>query len=89
MSPERKALFMCAAHCQGGHSQAGDAAAEALGVPFPIRMGDLAEKARGEGVNPATLWPWLIRQNGLDYFTMAEMSAAIAAATHPASLEAE
>jgi hypothetical protein len=60
MTPDRKALFMCAAHCQGGHSQAGDAAAEALGVPFPLTMDKLVAKARSEGADPTTLWPWLV-----------------------------
>lgn len=59
MSPEREALFMCAAHCQGGHSDAGKAAAEALGVPFPIRMDDLVRRAAAEGADPRKLWPWL------------------------------
>lgn len=79
MSPERKALFMCAAHCQGGHSDAGAAAAEALGVPFPIDMDSLVRKARAEGVNPAALWPWLVRMQrgrGGEYFTEAELATA-------------
>ena len=59
----RRALFMCASHCQGGHSYAGDAAAEVLGVPFPIQMPDLIAKAREEGINPAELWPWLKGHN--------------------------
>lgn len=78
MSPERKALFMCAAHCQGGHSDAGAAAAEALGVPFPISMPNLVRKARAEGVNPATLWPWLARSADASsrYFSADELKAA-------------
>lgn len=55
----RIALFMCAAHCQGGHSEAGRRAAEALGVPFPIRMESLKRAARRDGYDPARLWPWL------------------------------
>lgn len=54
----RKALYMCAAHCQGGHSDAGLMAARALGVPFPIRMEQMAEKAKQEGFDPDDLWPW-------------------------------
>lgn len=57
-STERVALFMCATHCQGGHSEAGAAAASALGVPFPLTMESLAAKARQEGLDPAVLWPW-------------------------------
>lgn len=59
----RTALFMCAAHCQGGHSNAGDAAAEALGVPFPIRMRDLRAQALKEGMSPDDLWPWWRERN--------------------------
>lgn len=55
----RIALFMCAAHCQGGHSDAGRVAAEVLNVPFPIRMEDLARQAKAEGFDPKQLWPWL------------------------------
>jgi hypothetical protein len=55
------ALFMCAAHCQGGHSEAGAAAAKVLGVPFPIAMDDLKAKAAAEGLHPEKLWPWLAR----------------------------
>jgi hypothetical protein len=58
----RRALFMCASHCQGAHSDAGVAAASILGVPFPITMPNLKAKAISEGFNPDDLWPWLIRQ---------------------------
>lgn len=58
MSKERIALFMCAASCQGGHSAAGQAAADALGVTFPITMKMLANRARKEGLDPKKLWPW-------------------------------
>ncbi len=61
----RKALFMCAAHCQGGHSTAGAAAAEVLGVPFPIRMEDLEARAISEFLNVDELWPWLNRGRAL------------------------
>lgn len=54
----REALFMCATHCQGGHSEAGYAAAQILGVPFPITMPDLVAKVRAEGLDPDKLWPW-------------------------------
>ena len=58
MSKERIALFMCAAHCQGGHSAAGAAAAEALGITFPVTMKKLANRARKDGLDPKKLWPW-------------------------------
>lgn len=58
MSPERIALYMCAAHCQGGHSAAGAEAAEALGITFPITMHKLANRARKDGLDPKKLWPW-------------------------------
>jgi hypothetical protein len=58
MTKERIALFMCAAHCQGGHSGAGRAAAEALDVPFPITMQGLARRALADGLDPRELWPW-------------------------------
>jgi hypothetical protein len=57
----RVALFMAAAHCQGGHSDAGAMAAGILGVPFPIRMDDLAKRARAEGYDPDAMWPWWAR----------------------------
>lgn len=52
------ALLMCAAGCQGGHSDAGAAAAEALGTKFPITMEGLAKVARAEGLDRDKLWPW-------------------------------
>ena len=58
MNKERIALFMCAASCQGGHSTAGAAAAEALGVPFPISLQELVKKAIQEELDPDKLWPW-------------------------------
>lgn len=81
MGPERRALFMCAAHCQGGHSGAGQEAANALGVPFPLDMKNLVLKAKSEGENPAKLWPWLIEtgrvlHGGNRYFTPPEIKAA-------------
>lgn len=85
MTPERKALFMCASQCQGGHSPAGSSAAEALGVPFPIDMASLVTKARNEGENPAELWPWLIQQGYHHestfhrFFTADEISAVVGA----------
>lgn len=54
----RIALLMCAAHCQGGHSEAGAEAAEVLGTTFPITMEKLARVARKEGLDPDKLWPW-------------------------------
>jgi hypothetical protein len=58
----RTALFMCAASCQGGHSDAGQAASKALGVPFPIRMDALVAKAKADGYDPDELWPWYKQQ---------------------------
>lgn len=58
----RRALFMCAASCQGGHSKAGMAAADMLGVAFPIRMEALRVKAIQEGFDPGDLWPWWIKR---------------------------
>jgi len=52
------ALLMCAAHCQGGHSTAGQAAADALGIKFPITMDKLAKVARKAGLDREKLWPW-------------------------------
>lgn len=60
-SKDRVALFMCAASCQGGHSSAGSAAADALGIPFPITMDALEAQATLEGLDPRVLWPWLFR----------------------------
>lgn len=58
----RTALFMCAASCQGGHSDAGTAAAAVLGVPFPIRMDDLVKRAVEVGYDPNALWPWFLKR---------------------------
>lgn len=63
INPDRNALFMCASHCQGGHSEAGAAAAAALGVPFPITMPNMLAKATAEGLDPDHLWPWLREMN--------------------------
>jgi hypothetical protein len=57
---------MCAASCQGGHSDAGAAAAEVLGVPFPIRLESLVKKAIQEGFDPNDLWPWAMKNWGKD-----------------------
>lgn len=63
----RATLFMCAAHCQGGHSEAGMSAAGLLGVPFPITMPNLIKAASAEGLSVLALWPWLaIRAEGED-----------------------
>lgn len=77
------ALLKCAAHCQGGHSDAGAAAADVLGVPFPLRMEDLVPRARQLGHNPAKVWPWLITMGegeGADhrYFHRSEIAEALA-----------
>ena len=54
----RRVLFMAAAHCQGGHSIAGEEISDTLGVPFPLNMENLKAKAKEEGFNPQDLWPW-------------------------------
>jgi hypothetical protein len=54
----KKALFMAAANCQGGSSEAGARVAAALGVPFPVRMEALREAAIRDGFDPKELWPW-------------------------------
>jgi len=51
-------LFMAAANCQGGSSEAGAHVAAALGVPFPVRM----EAAIRDGFDPDELWPWWDRR---------------------------
>jgi hypothetical protein len=74
----RIALYMCAAHCQGGHSDAGAAAAFVLGVSFPLLMTELVGRARSEGYNPAVLWPHLRMSHGASnaFLTGAELEAA-------------
>lgn len=88
MTPERRALFLAGQHCQGGHSEAGAAISEILGVPFPLKMTDLIERLRAEGQNPATYYPWMIKAHGIaagaekgrhPFFTDAELSATRAA----------
>lgn len=61
MDPTRRALFICAQHHQGGHSDAGKAAADALGIPFPIRMESLIKALQREGEDPAEFYPWFRR----------------------------
>lgn len=58
------ALLMCAASCQGGHSDAGAAAAEALGTKFPITMEGLAKVAKRDGLDRDKLWPWWKEMRG-------------------------
>jgi hypothetical protein len=53
-----RAAFVIAAHHQGGHSSNGRLLAEALGVPFPLTMPDLAARAEAIGFDPKALWPW-------------------------------
>ncbi|MFD3263136.1 hypothetical protein [Phenylobacterium ferrooxidans] len=89
----RRALFLSAQHCQGGHSHAGAVGAEVLGVPFPITMADLVAKVRAEGENPAEFYPWLAkavripvgpRRGQHPYFTEAELANASRPAEEPA-----
>lgn len=60
----REALFRCAPSHQGGHSDTGAAIADALGVSFPIRVPELEAKAKDEKMDPAVLWPWLMKLRG-------------------------
>lgn len=64
MIKERAALFIVAPHHQGGHSEAGAVIADALGVPYPIRVNDLIAQAQKEGADPDVLWPWLVQMRG-------------------------
>lgn len=57
----REALFRCAPSHRGGHSDSGAAIADALGVSFPIKVEELEEKAKGVGLEPRDLWPWLFK----------------------------
>ena len=43
---------------QGGHSKIGGEVADLLGIPFPLTMQNLAQKARALGFEPVDLWPW-------------------------------
>lgn len=56
-----RALFIAGAHCQGGHSRAGQAIAGLFGIPFPLRMENLAATAEQRGFATAELWPWYAR----------------------------
>jgi len=57
---ERRALLLCASHCQGGHSVAGEAAALVLGIDFPITQENLVKAAERDGFDPVKLWPWSV-----------------------------
>lgn len=75
MDQTRRALFLCAASCQGGHSDAGAAAAEVLDIPFPITMDSLVKAVRREAKNPVTFYPWLLRTGTFDrYFLPSEVA---------------
>lgn len=52
------ALFKIGASHQGGHSGNGKAIADALEVPFPLTMPELAHRALEIGLKPSSLWPW-------------------------------
>lgn len=54
----RKVVFIVAPSHQGGHSRTGDVIAEALGVPFPVRMEEVVPAAIKAGLDPVDLWPW-------------------------------
>lgn len=53
-----RTLLMCAAHCQGGHSEAGAAVADLFGIPFPLTMENLTKVAERHGFDRDDLWPW-------------------------------
>ena len=55
----QRALYVCAPAFQGGNSNTGREIAEALGVPFPIRMDTLKPAAIKAGFDPDEIWPWL------------------------------
>lgn len=85
LTKEIEALFLAGQHCQGGHSDAGQAIADVLGLPFPLTMAALMEGLRERGENPALFYPWLIRAGSIvhginrgkhPYFTEAELAAA-------------
>ena len=59
-----RALYMCAAHCQGGHSEAGREAAMVLCIGFPVTMEGLEYAAKRDGFDVDELWPWLAKQRG-------------------------
>jgi len=86
LTKEVEALFLAGQHCQGGHSDAGRAIADVLGLPFPLTMAALMEGLRERGENPVRFYPWMIRAvsivHGIDkgkhpYFTAAELAAAL------------
>lgn len=88
LTPEGRALFLAAPHCQGGHSAAGDTIASLLGVPFPLRMTDLITKLREHGENPVLFYPWLRVQHGSGahrFFTPDELAAAREHSSPPSS----
>lgn len=57
----KRALLMAAAHCQGGHSAAGQAICTVFEIPFPVTMDALEKVATDEGFEPRELWPWLYK----------------------------
>lgn len=55
---ELRLILEMAPSFQGGHSKTGGDVAELLGIPFPLRMHNLAKAARARGFDPDQLWPW-------------------------------
>lgn len=51
-------ILVMAPSFQGGHSQTGSEIADLFGIPFPLRMDNLAKAARARGFDPDHLWPW-------------------------------
>lgn len=55
----QRALLMSAPGHQGGHSDAGKALSEVIGVRFPLHMDDLISCAKKLDFEVGELWPWL------------------------------
>ncbi len=58
----RRVALMCAASCQGGHSDAGRAAADLFSIPFPITMSNLLTVSERYEYDPQELWRWFCEQ---------------------------
>lgn len=55
---EDRLILLMAPSFQGGHCATGNAVAEYLGIPFPLKMDALAKAAKARGFKPNILWPW-------------------------------
>lgn len=56
---ELRLILAMAPSYQGGHSKIGAEVAAYLGVPFPLRLKSLEQKAKANGFDPYDIWPWL------------------------------